>query len=310
MRNALTQASKTQRHMVSATIGTVFVQDTPEATPSQWRSVADQLREKFPKLASLMDEAENDVPAFMMFQWGHWKQIYSTDPLDRLKGEIKRRTNVVGIFPNDASITRLVGSMMLEQNDEWRLNRDCMPPEGLQSHCDTVPDLAVRCGSLSAVYLSLSGLGTYTTGLDTTVRDASASCDEAVCAVLHSWRRQIKQSKGAGPWSLRISTADALVSLSALIWLNSTPKPPRMLGTTEGGPTHENSVVSRVGVVREPVWPRYRPRKPLWSGGYGCGMGCRFQRVQCREAGRHVRPAGNALGHELTCACQHARGRP
>ena len=77
---------------------------------------------------------------------------------------------MVGIFPNDASITRLVGSMMLEQNDEWRLNRDCMPPEGLQSHCDTVPDLAVRCGSLSAVYLSLSGLGTYTTGWDMIIR--------------------------------------------------------------------------------------------------------------------------------------------
>ena len=66
MRNALTQASKTQRHMVSATIGTVFVQDTPEAAPSQWRSVADQLREQFPKLASLMDEAENDVLALSL----------------------------------------------------------------------------------------------------------------------------------------------------------------------------------------------------------------------------------------------------
>ena len=139
MRNALTQASKTQRHMVSATIGTVFVQDTPEATPSQWRSVADQLREKFPKLASLMDEAENDVLAFMTFPRAHWAQIYSTNPLERLNAEIKRRTNVVGIFPNDASITRLVGAMMLEQNDEWSLNRRYMQLEGLQTLCDTVP---------------------------------------------------------------------------------------------------------------------------------------------------------------------------
>ena len=65
-----------------------------------------------------MDEAENDVLAFMTFPRAHWTQIYSTNPLERLNAEIKRRTNVVGIFPNDASITRLVGAMMLEQNDE------------------------------------------------------------------------------------------------------------------------------------------------------------------------------------------------
>jgi putative transposase len=139
MRNALAHASKTQRRMVSAAIGTVFVQETPEAARSQWRSVADQLREKFPKLASLMDEAEHDVLAFMTFPRAHWTQIYSTNPLERLNAEIKRRTNVVGIFPNDASITRLVGAMMLEQNDEWSLNRRYMQLEGLQTLCDTVP---------------------------------------------------------------------------------------------------------------------------------------------------------------------------
>jgi putative transposase len=139
MRNALAHASKTQRRMVSAAIGTVFVQETPEAAKSQWQSVADQLREKFPKLASLMDEAEHDVLAFMTFPRAHWAQIYSTNPLERLNAEIKRRTNVVGIFPNDASITRLVGAMMLEQNDEWSLNRRYMQLEGLQTLCDTVP---------------------------------------------------------------------------------------------------------------------------------------------------------------------------
>ena len=70
-----------------------------------------------------MGEAENDVPAFMTFPRAHWIQIYSTNPLERLNAEIKRPTNVVGIFPNDASITRLVGATMLEQNDEWSLNR-------------------------------------------------------------------------------------------------------------------------------------------------------------------------------------------
>jgi putative transposase len=123
MRNALAHAGKTQRRMVSAAIGTVFVQESAETARKQWRSVADQLREKLPKLGALMDEAENDVLAFMTFPRAHWTQIHSTNPLERLNAEIKRRTNVVGIFPNDAAIVRLVGAMMLEQNDEWSLNR-------------------------------------------------------------------------------------------------------------------------------------------------------------------------------------------
>jgi putative transposase len=140
MRNALAHAGKTQRRMVSAAIGTVFVQDTPEAARTQWRSVAEQLRSKFPKLGALMDDAENDVLAFMTFPRAHWTQIYSTNPLERLNAEIKRRTNVVGIFPNDKSIVRLVGAMMLEQNDAWNLNRRYMQLEGLQA--------SSRCGSL------------------------------------------------------------------------------------------------------------------------------------------------------------------
>jgi transposase-like protein len=139
MRNALAHAGKTQRRMVSAAIGTVFVQDAPDAARAQWRSVADQLRGKFPKLGTLMDDAENDVLAFMTFPRARWTQIYSTNPLERLNAEIKRRTNLVGIFPNDASITRLVGAMMLEQNDEWSLNRRYMQLEGLQTLSDTVP---------------------------------------------------------------------------------------------------------------------------------------------------------------------------
>lgn len=101
--------------------------------------LADQLRGKFPKLGALMDEAEHDVLAFMTFPRAHWTQIYSTNPLERLNAEIKRRTNVAGIFPNDASIVRLVGAMMLEQNDEWSLNRRYMQLEGLQALSDTAP---------------------------------------------------------------------------------------------------------------------------------------------------------------------------
>jgi putative transposase len=98
--------------------------------------VADQLRAKFPRLAALMDEAESEVLTFMSFPRAHRTQIHSTNPLERLNAEIKRRTNVVGIFPNDRAVVRLVGAMMLEQNDEWSLQRRYMQLEGLQSLSD------------------------------------------------------------------------------------------------------------------------------------------------------------------------------
>jgi putative transposase len=139
MRNALAHAGPTQRRVVSAAIATVFAQDDAKAAHEQWRIVADQLRGKFPKLSTLMDGAEHDVLAFMDFPKPHRLQIHSTNPLERLNAEIKRRTNVVGIFPNDAAIVRLVGAMMLEQNDEWALNRRYMQLEALQSLSDTVP---------------------------------------------------------------------------------------------------------------------------------------------------------------------------
>jgi len=139
MRNALAHAGPTQRRVVSAAIATVFAQDDAKAAHEQWRAVADQLRGKFPKLSKLMDGAEHDVLAFMDFPKPHRLQIHSTNPLERLNAEIKRRTNVVGIFPNDAAIIRLVGAMMLEQNDEWALNRRYMQLEALQSLSDTVP---------------------------------------------------------------------------------------------------------------------------------------------------------------------------
>jgi putative transposase len=139
MRNALAHANKTQRRMVSATIATVFAQDSAEAAHAQWRAVADQLRGKLPKLGALMDGAEDEVLSYMNFPRAHWLQIHSTNPLERLNAEIKRRTNVVGIFPNDAAVTRLVGAMLLEQNDEWSLNRRYMQLEGLQTLTDTAP---------------------------------------------------------------------------------------------------------------------------------------------------------------------------
>ncbi len=123
MRNALAHAGKSGRRVVSAFIATAFAQETPEAASQQWRSVADQVRPKLPKLATLMDDAEPDVLAYMTFPKEHRAKLHSTNPIERLNGEIKRRTEVVGIFPNEAAITRLVGAILMEQSDEWAVQR-------------------------------------------------------------------------------------------------------------------------------------------------------------------------------------------
>lgn len=123
MRNALAHAGKSGRRVVSAFIATAFAQDDADAAKAQWRKVADQLRPTLPKLAAFMDEAEEDVLAYMTFPKDHWQKIYSTNGLERVNGEIKRRTEVVGIFPNEDAVTRLVGAILLEQNDEWAVQR-------------------------------------------------------------------------------------------------------------------------------------------------------------------------------------------
>ena len=123
MRNLLAHAGKQGRRVVAAFVGTAFAQEDAEAASAQWRQVADQLRPKVPRLAGLMDEAEADVLAYMSFPKDHRLKIHSTNPFERLNGEIKRRTEVVGIFPNEAAITRLIGAILLEQNDEWAVQR-------------------------------------------------------------------------------------------------------------------------------------------------------------------------------------------
>ena len=123
MRNALAHAGKSGRQVVSALIATAFAQADAEAAKTQWRRVAEQFRPKMPKLAALMDDAEADVLAYMTFPAAHRTKLHSTNPLERLNGEVKRRTDVVGIFPNEDSIRRLVGAILLEQNDEWTVQR-------------------------------------------------------------------------------------------------------------------------------------------------------------------------------------------
>jgi putative transposase len=113
--------------MVRAFIGTAFAHDDAEAAKAQWRRVADRPRPKLPKMAGFPDEAETDVLTHMSFPREHRPKIRSTNPPARLNGGIKRRTEVVGIFPNEEAIFRLVGAILLEQNDEWAVPRSrCM----------------------------------------------------------------------------------------------------------------------------------------------------------------------------------------
>ena len=109
--------------MVAAAMKAVFVIQAPDQVRAHWQRVTEMLRKQFPNAVPVMEAARDDVLAFLHFPQEHWRKVWSTNPLERLNKEIKRRTNVVGIFPNDASIVRLVGSQLLEQQEEWQLER-------------------------------------------------------------------------------------------------------------------------------------------------------------------------------------------
>ncbi len=115
--------------MVAAAIRQVFNQPDRESAGQTWRHVADQLRSHWPKLAVLMDESETDVLAYMAFPVQHRTKLHSTNPIERLNNEVKRRADVVGIFPNETSITRPIGTVLFEQNDEWQTQHRYMQVE-------------------------------------------------------------------------------------------------------------------------------------------------------------------------------------
>jgi putative transposase len=142
MRNALARVPPQQRPAVVAMLKTIFAQENAEAARDQWHTVADALRERFQRLAELMDDSRDDVLVYMSFPREHWAQIASTNPLERLNGEVKRRSDVVGIFPNDRAAVRLVGALMLEQTDEWAVSRRYMSLESLTAiDDDPIPRL-------------------------------------------------------------------------------------------------------------------------------------------------------------------------
>jgi putative transposase len=147
MRNALAHVPPAQRPAVVAMLKTIFAQDTAEAARTQWDQVAGALRERFPRLAELMEGARDEVLVYMAFPREHWAQISSTNPLERLNGEVKRRADVVGIFPNDCAVIRLVGALMLEQNDEWAVSRRYMSLESLAMLSD---DPVLRLSAVAA----------------------------------------------------------------------------------------------------------------------------------------------------------------
>jgi transposase-like protein len=128
MRNALAHVPKGQHTVVAAAIRQVFNQPDQKGAQEVWRHVA-ELCPRWPKLATLMDESEADVLAYMEFPAQHRTKLQSANPLERLNKEVKRRADVVGIFPNEESIIRLVGAVLFEQNDNWQGQHRCMQVE-------------------------------------------------------------------------------------------------------------------------------------------------------------------------------------
>jgi transposase-like protein len=121
MRNALSLVPKAAQQMVGATIRTVFAQPDAQSAHQQWLRVSEGFRDRFPRLTQLMNEAEEDVLSYAAFPAEHWQKIWSNNPLERVNKEAKRRTNVVGIFPTEGSVIRLVGAILSEQHDEWQV---------------------------------------------------------------------------------------------------------------------------------------------------------------------------------------------
>ena len=127
----LTRVPKAAQGFVAAAVRSIFEQADKEEVYAQHARVTEQLSERFPQAAALLEDARDDILAFAAFPRGHWRQIWSNNPLERLNREIRRRTDVVGIFPNRAAVVRLVGALLAEQNDEWLVGRRYMGIESL-----------------------------------------------------------------------------------------------------------------------------------------------------------------------------------
>ena len=131
MRNLLTRVPKSAQSFVATMVRTIFAQPDAESVHEQHRRIASQLETRFPEAAALLEEAAADLLAFTGFPKEHWRQLWSINSLERLNKEIRRRTDVVGIFPDRTSIVRLVGALLAEQHDEWQVGRRYMSAESI-----------------------------------------------------------------------------------------------------------------------------------------------------------------------------------
>jgi transposase-like protein len=131
MRNLLTRVPKSAQSFVATMVRTIFAQPDAQTVHEQHRRIVDQLEQRFPEAAALLDEAGPDLLAFTGFPKEHWRQVWSNNSLERLNREIRRRTDVVGIFPDRAAIVRLVGAVLAEQHDEWAVARRYMSAESI-----------------------------------------------------------------------------------------------------------------------------------------------------------------------------------
>ena len=144
MRNVLCRVPKSAQPFVATLVRTIFAQPSAEEVAAQLARVVEQLEERFPDVATMLEDAAADITAFSTFPTAHWRQIWSNNPQERLNREIRRRSDVVGIFPNRESIIRLVGSVLSEQHDEWQVSRRYMSIESIEKTMQ--PLLTVKVG--------------------------------------------------------------------------------------------------------------------------------------------------------------------
>ena len=151
MRNLLTKVPKIAQPFVATLVRSIFAQPTAEEVAAQLARVVDQLEEKpaLAEAAGMLADAGPDITAFASFPACHWRQIWSNNPQERLNREIRRRSDVVGIFPNRASVIRLVGAVLSEQHDEWQVARRYMSIESIAAAMR--PVLTVESGGLEEV---------------------------------------------------------------------------------------------------------------------------------------------------------------
>jgi putative transposase len=139
LRNVLAQVPKGHAEMVAAAVRTIFAQPSPVHVRDQLEVIAAMLGRQFPKVEAMLRDASDEITAFASFPVSHWKKIWSTNPLERLNKEIKRRTDVVGVFPNPAALLRLAGAVLVEAHDEWQVSERRYLSEGSMALLNTPP---------------------------------------------------------------------------------------------------------------------------------------------------------------------------